>query len=110
MHLSSLLDMVESGCADRDLLGVGDDALNGSGLARLARAGGVAVGEHSAVVYVGENHPQLPVALFAAAAAGVPYVPINYRLDDHQLAELIARRPGALVLADPPAAARLASD
>lgn len=107
VHLSSLLDMVDSGCGDRRLLGVGDDALTGAELARLARGGGVAVGDHSAVIYVGENHDRLPVALFAAAVAGVPYVPINYRLDDVQLAELIARYPGALLLADASTAARL---
>src|SRR4029077_21285642 len=107
VHLSSLLDMVESGCADRKLLGVGDDTLTGAGLAHLARAGGTMVGDHAAVVYIGENHPHLAVALFSAAVAGVPYAPINYRLDDDHLRELIYRVPGALVLADAPSAARL---
>ncbi len=99
--------MVESGCAERRLLGRGDEALTGVDLARLARAGGATVGERSAVVYVGENHPVLPVALFAAAVAGVPYVPVNYRLDDAQLTELVGRYPDALVLADRASADRL---
>jgi acyl-CoA synthetase (AMP-forming)/AMP-acid ligase II len=90
-------------------LGVGDGALTGSDLARLARAGGGAVGDHAAVVYVGENHPHLAVALFSAAVAGVPYAPINYRLEDEQLRELITRLPGSLVLADELTAPRLAA-
>ena len=89
------------------MLGRGEAALTGEGLARLARAGGSAVVGHTALIYVGENQPALPVALFAAAVGGVPYVPINYRLDDAQLAELVSRYPGALVLADQPTARRL---
>ncbi|MET0911519.1 MAG: fatty acid--CoA ligase family protein [Ilumatobacteraceae bacterium] len=108
MHLSSLLDMVESGCAYRALLGAGADQLTGADLAQLSRAGATTLGSNGAVVYVGESHPHLPVALFAAAVAGVPYVPINYRLDDAQLLELIGAQPAALVLTDEVTAPRLA--
>ena len=52
----------------------------------------------------------LPVALFSAAWAGVPFVPVNYRLEDHQLNSLIDRQPGALVLADAATAARLTGE
>jgi acyl-CoA synthetase (AMP-forming)/AMP-acid ligase II len=102
-----MLDMVESGCADRPLLGTGDELLTGADLARLSRAGGSALVGHGALVYVGESHPHLPVALFAAAVAGVPYVPINYRLDDAQLLDLIGNQPDALVLTDEVTAPRL---
>ena len=107
MHLSALLDMIESGCADRVVLGGGETALTGADLARLARAGGQAVAGTEALVYVGENQPALPVALFAAAVGGVPYVPVNYRLEDAHLSELVGRYPGATVLADEPTTARL---
>ena len=107
MHLSSLLDMVESGCSDRSMLGAGDEMLTGADLARLARCGASTVGEYQSLIYVGESHPHLPVALFAAAVAGVPYVPINYRLEDAQLAELIARQPDPLVLTDESTAQRV---
>ena len=56
---------------------------------------------------MGENHGLLPVALFAAAWAGVPFVPVNYRLEDGQLNALVARQSGALVLADAATATRL---
>ena len=108
MHLSSLLDMVESGCSDRALLGTGDEVLTGVDLARLARAGSTTLAGHGALVYVGESHPHLPVALFAAAVGGVPYVPVNYRLDDAQLLDLIGAQPAPLVLTDDVTAPRLA--
>jgi long-chain acyl-CoA synthetase len=41
-----------------------------------------------------------PILLFAAAYAGVPYVPLNYRLTGRELEELLARVvPGLLVAA-----------
>ena len=39
----------------------------------------------------------------------MPFVPVNYRLDDHQLNGVIARHHGALVLADEVTAPRLDS-
>ncbi len=107
MHLSSLIEMVESGLADRELLGERDDRLTGGDIGRLARSGAARIGAASAVVYAGENHPLLPIALLSAAWAGVPFVPVNFRLDDRQLNELVARQPGALVLADASTARRL---
>jgi acyl-CoA synthetase (AMP-forming)/AMP-acid ligase II len=100
MHLSSLVEMVESGLADRVLLGGGDAAVTGAQLGHLARRCASLIEDRAAVVYVGENHPLLPVVLLAAASAGVPFAPINYRLDDWALNALVARQPGALVLAD----------
>src|SRR5262249_42437466 len=44
--------------------------------------------------------PAFTLALFAAARAGIPVTPVNYRLPDGQLHALLARLPGALVLAD----------
>ncbi len=108
MHLSSLVEMVESGFDDRVLLRDGDRDVTGAELGRLVRQGAaVLAGRGTALVYAGENHPLLPVALLSAAWAGVPFVPVNYRLEDQQLTALIARRPGAIVLADASTAARL---
>jgi acyl-CoA synthetase (AMP-forming)/AMP-acid ligase II len=110
MHLASLVEMVESGFDERVLLGEGDHAVTGAELGRLVRAGASTLAGYSALVYVGENHPLLPVALFSAAWAGVPFVPVNYRLEDHQLNALVARQPGALVLADEHTAPRVQAD
>jgi acyl-CoA synthetase (AMP-forming)/AMP-acid ligase II len=108
MHLSSLVEMVESGFDDRVLLGTGDSAVTGTDLGRMVRAG-ASVLSAPALVYAGENHPLLPIALLSAAWAGVPFVPVNYRLDDERLVALINRQPGALLLADSSTADRLAA-
>jgi acyl-CoA synthetase (AMP-forming)/AMP-acid ligase II len=54
-----------------------------------------------ALVYLDVNGPAFPVALFAAARAGVPLVPLNYRLGQRQLDALLARHPTALGIAGP---------
>jgi acyl-CoA synthetase (AMP-forming)/AMP-acid ligase II len=110
MHLSSLVEMVESGFDERVLLGTREHPVTGAELGRRVRAGASTLGGHQALVYAGENHPLLPVALFSAAWAGIPFVPVNYRLEDHHLNSLVARQPGALVLADPATAPRIAGD
>jgi acyl-CoA synthetase (AMP-forming)/AMP-acid ligase II len=110
MHLASLVEMVESGLDQRVLLGSSDAPVTGEDLGRLVRRGASTLGSHRALVYVGENHPLLPVALFAAAWAGVPFVPINYRLETQHLHALLARQPEALVLADPATASRIAGN
>ena len=102
-----LVDMIESGFGDRALLAHDGRAYDGADVAALARQGAAAVGDRRSVVYVGENHGLLPVALLGAAAAGVPFVPINYRLEDGQLRELIALHAGSLVLTDPATLERL---
>lgn len=107
MHLSSLVEMVESGFDERILLGEESGSVTGAELGRLVRSGASTLTGFSALVYVGENHGLLPVALFAAAWAGVPFVPVNYRLEDGQLNALVARQSGALVLADAATATRL---
>jgi acyl-CoA synthetase (AMP-forming)/AMP-acid ligase II len=42
------------------------------------------------------------VALFAAALAGVPFLPVNYRLGDAQLADVLGRQGSPLVVTDTP--------
>lgn len=110
MHLSSLVEMVESGFDDRVMLGASDSAVTGAQFGVLVRGGASTLGGYRALVYVGENHPLLPVALFSAAWAGIAFVPVNYRLEGHQLNSLVARQPGALVLADPATASRIAGE
>jgi len=110
MHLSSFVEMVESGFDDRALLGDHNSRITGTDFGFLVRLGATQVhNKYASVMYVGENHPLLPIALFAAAWAGVPFVPVNYRLEDRQLRSLIERYPNSLVLTDQTTAARLES-
>jgi acyl-CoA synthetase (AMP-forming)/AMP-acid ligase II len=111
MHLASMVEMVESGFDQRVLLGDPGHRVTGTDFGELVRRGAATLaGRYPALVYAGENHPLLPVALFAAAWAGVPFVPVNYRLEDHHMNALIARQPGALVLADAATEPRIEGD
>ncbi|MGV9862281.1 class I adenylate-forming enzyme family protein [Rhodococcus koreensis] len=73
-----------------------------SELARIAVGGARLVADRAsdAVLYVGVNGVALPTALFAAANAGVPFVPLNYRLADDKLSDLIDRFDSPLIIAD----------
>ena len=102
MNLTVLLDMAADGFGDRVLIGRRADGLTANGLRQAAHRGAGLVKEASAdaIVYVAANGPALPVALFAAAHAGVPLVPLNFRLGAEQLEGLLAKHPGALAVAD----------
>jgi acyl-CoA synthetase (AMP-forming)/AMP-acid ligase II len=54
------------------------------------------------LAYVGANDTALPVALFASAWAGIPFVPLSYRLAPTQLRDLLHRHDDLLVLTDHP--------
>jgi len=108
VNVLTMLDMAATGMPDR--VGVGrlcaagpaprgltypalrDRARRGAGL--LAAQG---VEE---LVYVGVNADDFAVALFAAAWAGVPLVPLNYRLSRDAMGRLLAHHPNALVISD----------
>jgi acyl-CoA synthetase (AMP-forming)/AMP-acid ligase II len=97
MNIAMILEMAASG-GDRPAVTAAGRSLTAAALLRLARAAAARFRRYPAVLYLGANHLAYPVALFGAALAGVPFVPLNYRLGDQQLAGLLARHPGALVL------------
>ncbi|MGW1717772.1 class I adenylate-forming enzyme family protein [Streptomyces sp. NPDC002156] len=92
-----ILEMATS-AGDRVVVTADDRSLTASELLDRARAAAHRFRHRSAVLYLGANHLAYPVALFGAALAGVPFIPLNYRLGEHQLARLVERHPGALVL------------
>ncbi|NEC90266.1 class I adenylate-forming enzyme family protein [Streptomyces sp. SID12501] len=103
MNIAMLLDMAAEGFGDRVLIGRTDDGLTAPKLRELAVGGArsVRAADADAIVYLAVNGPALPVALFAAARAGVPLIPVNYRLGAAQLDALLANHPRALGIADP---------
>lgn len=107
MRLTLLLDMAADGFGDRVLAGRRRGGITAAELVRRSHAGAALVRERAAdaLVYLDVNGPAFPVALFAAARAGVPLVPLNYRLGQRQLDELLARHPKALGIAGPGALA-----
>ncbi|MDV6230565.1 class I adenylate-forming enzyme family protein [Rhodococcus cercidiphylli] len=104
MNLLTLLDMVAGGNGDITLLGTLDDGLTGAQLQQRSLAGGGIVRESGAdtVIFLGGNGPAFPVALFASAYAGVPFLPINFRLSGDQIDEIISRSAHPLIVTDDP--------
>ncbi|MEU8796485.1 fatty acid--CoA ligase family protein [Spirillospora sp. NPDC048819] len=104
MTIRLILDMAAQGEADRAAL-VPDDGepMTFGGLAALADAGSALLRRlHGrSLAFIGVNSPAVPALLFAAAGAGVPFAPLNYRLSDHALHELIARLDAPVLVTDP---------
>lgn len=69
----------------------------------LAAQGAAANIKQSGSEYVAlldESSEAAPIALFGAALAGIPYVPLNYRLADEDLAALLNRISPAYTIGD----------
>ncbi|MGO9069910.1 AMP-binding protein, partial [Mycobacterium sp.] len=102
MGIELILDMATAGFGERVALGRRTDGLTFADLDRAA-AGGAAVlrgAGAGSVAYVGLNGPVLPALMFAAARAGIPLTPLNYRLSAGQLNALIAELDRPYVVAD----------
>lgn len=102
MNLAMLLEMAAAAGGDRTAAGSEPEAVThrefmaeAAGTAGRLRASGAEY-----LVVCDESSPTLVAALFGAAWAGVPYVPLNYRLAADELADLAARTRPALALVD----------
>jgi acyl-CoA synthetase (AMP-forming)/AMP-acid ligase II len=105
MELGLLLEMAASDDPDRmAITEAGGRSLTRGQLqaASAAVAAGLQRDGATALAYLATNHSAFAIALFGAAAAGIPFVPLNYRLSDDQLAELLARHDGLTVVTDTP--------
>ena len=106
-----LLDMAVSGFGDRTAVGsIGSGLTYNDLLEQAARAGHAfeQAGTEN-VSYLDVSSPALPVALFGAAYAGQPFVPLNYRLADDDLAALADRTAPASLVVGADQAQRVAS-
>lgn len=102
MNLSLLLEMAASTLDDRVAVVSGDVTLTYAGLDAAARRVAAKLVEDGAegLVYCGTNDASFPIALFGAAYAGVPFIPLNYRLGDEQLAPLVQANAGSMIVAE----------
>lgn len=109
MSLALLLDIAASMDADRIAVGARGDGLTTGRLAEMARTGGAYLLSAGArtLVFVGVNSAAFPVSIFAAAAAGIPICPLNYRLSAEQLTALVKRLDAPVIVADDQYAATL---
>ncbi|WP_405854922.1 long-chain fatty acid--CoA ligase [Streptomyces sp. NBC_01515] len=97
MNITMILEMVASD-GDRPVVTANGRSLTASDLRARARAAAHRFRGRPAVLYLSPSHLAYPVALFGAALASIPFIPLNYRLGEEQLARLLARHPEALVL------------
>lgn len=110
MNLMTLLEMAAESMAGRVALQCGAARFTCAGL--FAGAGRAAqrirAAQVSQVALLDVASPALPLALFGAAWAGVPFTPLNYRLSGGELDGLLERISPALLVTDSERAARLA--
>src|SRR5262249_20693694 len=101
MELSLLLDMATDVSPDRVAIthpdGTGLPATELRDRARRA-AGRFADPSITQVGFLATNGIALPISLFGAAIAGKPFVPLNYRLSEEQLSDLLTRTEGMTVV------------
>jgi acyl-CoA synthetase (AMP-forming)/AMP-acid ligase II len=103
VNVGLLLEMAADGGADRVAVGSRVDGLTYTTLLERARAvaGRLRAQGYERLGLVALNSDALPLALFGAGLAGVPFAPLNYRLPTEQLRALAARLAPGLVVADP---------
>ncbi len=102
MNLLLLLDMAAAGRGHEVAVQVGDERLTAGELLAGAWAVPEVVAGAPALAYVGTNGLAFPLGLFGAAAAGVPLVPLNYRLNVDRLHDLLAPLGEVVVVAEGP--------
>lgn len=102
MSIASLLGIAADVYGDRVAIGPLAGGLSYQDLARAASGGASIIADHQArsVAYLGENGPVVPALFFAAARAGVPFAPLNYRLSASQLQSLLGQLDHPLVVVD----------
>lgn len=109
MNLSILLAMARAAAPDRIVVAGPEPGLTTQDLDERATRGAAVLQDRgaAALLYATTSGPALPVALFSAARACVPLVPLSYRLGSAQLKALAARHRDSLAIAEPPVATLL---
>ncbi|MGW0017302.1 class I adenylate-forming enzyme family protein [Rhodococcus sp. NPDC003382] len=93
MNLTMLLEMAAGSDPERIAVGTRNDGLTYGELSArsTALAGEFRKSGARHVALLDLNSPTVPVVLFAAAAAGLPLIPLNYRLTDEQIDHAVGR-------------------
>ena len=82
MHLGLVLDMASSGYGERIAVVANGESMSYEEIARLSWAATerLVASDATSVLYLGSNHLSYPVALFGAAGAGIPFIPLLFVL------------------------------
>ncbi|MAT93116.1 MAG: AMP-dependent synthetase [Halioglobus sp.] len=110
MNIALLLQMAADAAAERSALVCDGRHWSYGELLRAARGAATHLSGSgcACVALLDESSAAAPVALFGAALAGMPYVPLNYRLADADLGALLQRIAPAYIVGDTGRVARLA--
>jgi acyl-CoA synthetase (AMP-forming)/AMP-acid ligase II len=109
VNLMMLLEMAKSGYPSRTAIGERGDGIT---YEELYERAGVAAkyivdAKVSHLAYIGTSSQAFAIAVFGAAWAGVPIIPINFRLSNDQIVGLLDQYEDVLVIADPQVKASL---
>ncbi len=96
-----ILEMAADSLGDRVAVGSLEGGMTFGELGQRARRAGtlLAAASGANVVLVDENSVAVPIALYGAAIAAKPFVPVNYRLADDSLRAILTRAAPAFVIA-----------
>ncbi len=102
MNLMMLLEMSASGFGDRVAIQSGSTTVTYQELFAAAGRAAAEVQESGAkrMALLDESSPAVPISLFASAWAGVPFVPLNYRLTSTELDSLISEISPSFLVTD----------
>lgn len=102
MNLMMLLEMAASGFGDRVAIQNGQDTLTYRELFDAAGTAASAIVDLSCerVAVLDVNSLAVPIGLFAASWAGVPFAPLNYRLTDTEIESLLERLTPAFLVSE----------
>jgi acyl-CoA synthetase (AMP-forming)/AMP-acid ligase II len=102
VNVATILQMAADGYPDRIAVGPRVAGISYRKLWRLVASGAARIDAGAeVVVFVGQSGLAFVTALFASAARGIPFVPLNYRLGAAQLGALLGEHANALIIADP---------
>lgn len=106
MNIATILDMAAEAFGDRVGIVAGPGGEERWTYAQLRDSAWRAAAQFRAsgakhVALLDVISPAAPIAIFGAAYAGIPYVPLNYRLTRAEINELVARVAPAQLIAGP---------
>src|SRR5258708_424260 len=108
MNIAVLLEMVAESVGDQVAIGSRHGGgLTYSHLFQRAVSGAALIENGERLVAIDINSEAIPIGIFSAALAGVPYVPLNYRLADEQLRAIVERAAPAMAVVDPDVVKRI---
>ena len=91
MNIHLILQMAADSMPDREAVVCGSQRLTYQALNDAVNALADKLADTKKLAYLAETGAAAPVAMFAAALRGIPYVPINYRLAEDQIKALLKR-------------------